>query len=390
LSRFEFVTSSRIIFGSGTLSETGALAASMGKRAFVVIGRAKERALPLLNILASAGIEAVLFQVAGEPTTTVAREAANSARSEGCDLVIGFGGGSALDIGKIVSALLTNEGEPEDYLEIIGRGKFITQLSKPYIAVPTTAGSGAEVTRNAVLASPEHRVKVSMRSVFMLPRIALVDPELTCSMPPQITASTGQDALTQVVEPYVSSRPNPLIDALCKEAMARAARSLRRAYEYGDDMAAREDMAICSLLGGLALANGRLGAVHGIAGPLGGLISISHGAVCARLLAYATEVNLRALRERAPDNPALSRYEEVARILTTNDRATPEDAVKWFKEIGADLKVPDLSAYGLKRVDLPLLVEKASVSSSMQGNPVKLTSNEIEEIITLSLGKEMG
>jgi alcohol dehydrogenase class IV len=390
LLRFEFVTSSRIIFGSGTLGEIGALAADMGKRAFVVIGRTKERALPLLNILGSAGVEGVLFQVDGEPTTTVAREATHSARHQGCDLVIGFGGGSALDIGKVVAALLTNEGEPEDYLEIIGRGKSITRIAKPYIATPTTAGSGAEVTRNAVLASPEHRVKVSMRSIFMLPRIALVDPELTCSMPPQITASTGLDALTHVVEPYVSNRPNPLVDALCKEGMARAARSLSRAYEHGDDMAAREDMAICSLFGGLALANGRLGAVHGIAGPFGGFLSGSHGAVCARLLPFVMEVNLRALRKRGPENPALRRYGEVARFLTRNDKATPEDGVKWVKEITEGFKVLDLTAYGLEQEDLPLLIEKASISSSMQGNPVKLRSSEIEEIIILSLGKEIG
>jgi len=390
LLRFEFGTSTRIIFGSGTLAEIGLLAADMGKLAFVVIGRTKERAPSLLNILELSGVENVVFQVAAEPTTAVAREATNSARRRGCDLVIGFGGGSVLDVGKVVAALLTNEGEPEDFLEIIGRGKSITQPAKPYIAIPTTAGSGAEVTRNAVLASPKHRVKVSMRSIFMLPRIALVNPELTCSMPPQITASTGLDALTQVVEPYVSNRPNPLVDSLCKEGMARAAHSLSRAYEYGDDMAAREDMAICSLFGGLALANGRLGAVHGIAGPFGGIVPSSHGAVCARLLAYVMEVNLRALRERASENPALKRYEEVARILTQNDMATPEDGVKWAKEITKGFKVPDLYAYGFRKGDLALLVEKAFISNSMQGNPVKLTSSEIEEIITLSLGKEIG
>ncbi|MCK4315370.1 MAG: iron-containing alcohol dehydrogenase, partial [Anaerolineae bacterium] len=170
--RFEFATATRIIFGAGTLGEIGPLAAEMGERALVVTGRTIARAAPLLDGLAAQGIDYVIFSVAGEPTTEVARLGTQRAREENCDLVIGFGGGSVLDTGKAIAALLTNGGDPLDYLEVIGRGLPLTQPSAPYIAIPTTAGTGAEVTRNAVLASPEHRVKVSLRSPLMLPRLA--------------------------------------------------------------------------------------------------------------------------------------------------------------------------------------------------------------------------
>jgi alcohol dehydrogenase class IV len=300
-------------------------------------------------------------------------------------LVIGFGGGSALDAGKAIAAMLTNAGDLLDYLEVVGRGMMISQPSAPMIAVPTTAGTGAEVTRNAVLASPEHRVKVSMRSPLMLPRLSVVDPELTYSMPPAVTASTGLDALTQVLEPYVSSRANPMIDALVREGMARAARSLRRAWEQGDDPAAREDMALVSLFGGLALANAGLGAVHGFAGPLGGMFHAPHGAICARLLPFVMEVNVRALRDRQPESVALRRYDEIARILTSDARAAAANGVAWVHELGMMLRVPPLSAYGMTTADVPTLVDKGAAASSMKGNPLPLTPDEMAEILTRAL-----
>ena len=383
--RFEFATATRIIFGAGTLGEIGPLAAEMGERALVVTGHTVARGAALLDGLAAQGIDYVTFSVAGEPTTEVARLGTQRAREENCDLVIGFGGGSVLDTGKAVAALLTNGGDPLDYLEVIGRGLPLTQPSAPCIAIPTTAGTGAEVTRNAVLASPEHRVKVSLRSPLMLPRLALVDPELTHSMPPEVTASTGLDALTQVMEPYVSNRANPLTDALCREGMRCAARSLRRAYEQGDDAAAREDMMLASLFGGLALANAKLGAVHGFAGPVGGMFPAPHGAVCASLLPHAMAVNVQALQERLPGSEALHRYDEIACILTGSDKATAGDGVAWVQELCQALRVPSLASYGVTPEDFPVLIEKGSVSSSMQGNPIKLTSDEMREILARSL-----
>jgi len=383
--RFEFATATRIAFGPGTLREVGAIAAEVGNRVLVVTGRTTARAAPLLDALAEERIDTVTFAVAGEPTTEVARMGTQRAREAGCDLVIGFGGGSALDAGKAIAALLTNGGEPLDYLEVIGRGQPLTQPSAPYIAIPTTAGTGAEVTRNAVLASPEHRVKVSLRSLLMLPRLALIDPQLTHSLPPEVTASTGLDALTQVMEPYVCKRANPMTDGLCREGMWRTGRSLRRAYEQGNDPGAREDMALTSLFSGLALGNAGLGAVHGFAGPIGGMFPAPHGAVCARLLPHVMAVNVGGLQERARESEALRRYDQIAQILTGNASATARDGVAWIQDLCDALQVPSLASYGMTSADFPMLIEKASVASSMRGNPIELTPDEMREIVNRAL-----
>jgi len=382
---FEFATATRIIFGPGTLREVGPIAAEMGRRALVVMGRTPQRAQPLLDLLSAQGLEAITFSVAGEPTTEVVRLGTQRAREANCDLIIGIGGGSVIDTAKSIAALLTNGGDPLDYLEVVGRGQPLRQPSAPCIAIPTTAGTGAEVTRNAVLLAPEHGVKVSLRSPLMLPRLALVDPEITYTMPPEVTASTGLDALTQVVEPFVSHKANALTDGLCREGMRRAARSLRRAYEHGDDAAARQGMALASLCGGLALANAGLGAVHGFAGPLGGMFPAPHGAVCAALLPHVMAVNVRALRERAAESQALRRYEEMACLLTGDERASAADGVAWVQELCAALRVPPLSAYGLTAADFPLLIEKAAASSSMKGNPIVLTAEQMREVLERAL-----
>ncbi len=383
MMNFEFATSTRIIFGSGTLSKVGSLAAKLGHRALVTTGLALEQTKPILEQLTDCGLDAIPFTVTGEPTIDTIQAGILQARAKECDLIIGFGGGSAIDTGKAIAALLTNGGQPLDYLEVIGAGKSITQPAAPYIAIPTTAGTGAEVTRNAVLGSPEHRVKVSLRSPFLLPRLALVDPELTYDLPPRLTASTGLDALTQVLEPYVSHKANPLTDAICREGLGRAARSLRRAYaQGGNDLDARADMALTSLLGGLALANAALGAVHGFAGPLGGMFPTApHGATCAALLPHVMAVNVRALQERAADTQARQRYDEVAQILTGSHKAVAADGVVWVQELCRDLQIPPLSAYGLTKADFPALIEKSAKASSMRGNPIKLTDDEMAEIL---------
>jgi len=383
--RFEFATATRIIFGPGTLKEIGPIAAEMGSRALVVTGSSPERAQMLLDDLTAQGVEPTVFAVPGEPTTHLVSGGTEKARHAGCDVVIGFGGGSAIDAGKAIAALLANGGEPLDYLEVIGKGQPLAKPPGPCIAVPTTAGTGSEVTKNAVLASPEHRVKVSLRSNLTLPRLAMVDPELTYSVPPEITASTGLDALTQVIEPYVSNKANPLTDAICREGIRRGARSLRRAFENGADVAAREDMAITSLFGGLALANAKLGAVHGFAGPMGGMFHAPHGAICGRLLPYVMAANVQALQERGQGNAALHRYDEVAQLLIGTPRATAHDGVSWVQALCAALDVPPLSTYGVTAGDFPLIIEKAAKSSSMKGNPIALTAKEMEEILRQAL-----
>jgi alcohol dehydrogenase class IV len=382
--RFEFAAANRILFGPGTLTEAGPAAAGLGRRALVVTGKAG-RAERLQAILRAAGVAHVSFPIAGEPTTDMLRDGQRLAQAEACDLVIGFGGGSALDAAKAIATLVANGGDPLDYMEGVGLGKPLTQPALPIIAIPTTAGTGAEVTRNAVVASPEHRVKASLRSPHMLPRLALVDPELTHSMPPAVTAGTGLDALTQLIEPFVSHRANPLTDAFCREGIARAARSLRRAYGHGDDAAAREDMALASLFGGLALANAGLGAAHGFAAPICGMFPAPHGATCAALLPHVMAVNVAALQSRQPDNPALARYVELARLLTGRSYAPVDDGIAWVRGLCRDLGIPGLAAYGVTRGDCSVLAEKAARASSMKANPIVLTGEELGEILETAL-----
>ena len=383
--RFEFATVTRLIFGQGTIQEVAPLVAKMGYRAFVITGHTVARATPLLEQLKKQGTESVTFNVPGEPTTTMAFTGAQKAREAKSDLVIGIGGGSVLDTGKAVAALLTNTGDLADYLEVIGGGQELANNPAPYIAIPTTAGTGTEVTRNAVLISPEHHVKVSMRSPLMLPRVAVVDPALTFSMPPAVTASTGLDAITQLMEAYVSNRANPLADGICREGLKRAARSLLRAYEHGSNTAVREDMSLASLFGGLALANAGLGAVHGFAAPLGGMFSAPHGTICARLTAYVMEANVEALQIRAPTSPALARYGEVAQILTGSATARAADGILWMQDLCVALKVPPLAEFGLKEADLPNVVARSKRASSMKGNPIELTDRELTEILKKAL-----
>ncbi len=383
--RFEFATATRIIFGPGTAGQAAPLAADMGSNAFVVTGQTNKRAELLLEQLSRHRIKHLTFNVSGEPTTTMIKDAMQKARKAKCEIVISIGGGSVLDTGKAIAAMLTNSGQLEDYLEVVGKGKPLTNRCKPHIAIPTTAGTGAEVTRNSVLGVPEYKVKVSMRSPLMLPAVAIVDPELTYSMPQSITASTGLDALTQLMEAFVCNKANPMTDGICREGLKRAGRSLLHAYQDGDNKAAREDMSIASLFGGLALANAKLGAVHGLAGPLGGMISAPHGVICAALLPFVIEGNVLALKQRQVDSPALARYDEVAQLITGRHSAHANDGIEFIKELCEKLKVPSLGGFGLEEKDFPTVVEKSCKSSSMKGNPIELTEGELITILKKSV-----
>jgi len=397
---FEFATAGRIVFGCGTLAQAAPAAAAFGRRALVVTGRNPERAAPLLDALLKEGVAFETFAVSGEPTIENARQAA----AFSADVVIGFGGGSVIDLAKAAAALMTNPGDPLDYLEVIGKGMPLTERPAPCIAIPTTAGTGAEVTKNAVLASPEHKVKVSMRHPLMIPDLAIVDPECTLSMPPAVTASTGLDALTQLLEAFISKKANPMTAGFCREGLPRAVRSLRRVFENGDDLAAREEMAMASLFGGLALANAGLGAVHGFAGPLGGMFSAPHGMVCAALLPHVMKANLNALVGRAsciqgrvssgtPNTHKLSEYrepcptlffqalEKLEEFARMTGNSTAEEGIDWLAGLCRDLQVPPLSALGITESDFPEIVEKSKNSSSMKGNPVELSDAELMQIL---------
>ena len=382
---FEFTAPQRVIFGPGSFRQVGALAAGFGRRALAVTGRDAGRAAPLLAQLREHGVKAEVFPVDGEPTTDLVSLGTAQAVRFAADLIVAYGGGSPLDAAKAIAALATNGGEPLDYMEVVGRGQPLARPSLSLIAIPTTAGTGSEVTRNAVLTSPGHGVKASMRSISMVPRIAVVDPELTYGLPPSVTASTGLDALTQLVEPFTCNRTNPLVDALCRDGIARVARSLRRAWADGRDAAAREDMALASLFGGFALANAGLGAVHGFSGVIGGMFRAPHGAVCAALLPHVMAMNRRALRERAPDSPLAVRYEEVARLLTGHPAATVDEGVAWVSQLARDLEVPSLAACGVKTEHVPLIAERAAVASGTKANPIELTHAELAEILERAL-----
>lgn len=382
---FDFTTAGRIVFGTGTIARLPELASPLGKKAMIVCGAHPQRIAAIIESLHQKNLETFPFSVDGEPSVGMIEDAVEQARSKKCELVIGIGGGSVLDAGKAIAILLTNPGDPLDYLEIIGRGKPLTSPPLPYIAVPTTAGTGAEVTANAVIESPSHRLKVSLRSPLMLPQAALIDPELTISMPPRLTAYTGLDALTQVMEPYVSQLANPMTDIFCREGIKRASQALPAAFDNGSDLKARESMSLVSLYGGLALANAKLGAVHGFAGPFGGMYKAPHGAVCAALLPHVMETNIRALQLRAPHHPSLFRYREVACLLTGNRQADIMEGPTVIKKMTNAFSIPGLRSHGLQPDNMNLLINKAEQASSMQGNPIKLSRQELAEILNAAL-----
>jgi alcohol dehydrogenase class IV len=381
---FEFATAARIVYGPGCVSQLAGIARELGgKRLLVVTGQNSSRTAPVIEQLKSAGFDTSTFSIRGEPTLECVRLGAEAARE--CDLVIAIGGGSVIDGAKAIAAMATNPGELLDYVEVIGKAQPLKMRPLPFVAVPTTAGTGSEVTRNAVLGSPEHGVKASLRSPMMLARAAVIDPELTRDLPPHLTASTGLDALTQLIEPFVSPRGNAVTDALCREGMRRAAVHLPRAYSEGNDAEARENMSIASLFGGFALANAGLGVVHGFAAPIGGSFEAPHGAVCAAVLPYGMEANIRALSSRMPEHPALARYAEVASIVTGDSGAAPEDGVKWVKGLEARLAVRPLRTWGIAVQDIPDLVAKAERASSMKANPIVLSTRELTEVMEQAL-----
>mgnify|MGYP001040885275 CR=1 FL=1 len=379
--QFEFATAGRIFFGTGTLNKLGDLLPQLGSRGFILAGSGSVPLGPLFEIFDRSNVHIEPFRVSGEPDVRTIQRGVESARAANCDFVVGFGGGSVIDSAKAIAALMTNPGDLMDYLEVIGRGQKIQNSPLPIAALPTTAGTGSEVTRNAVIASPEHHVKVSMRSPMMIPDVAIIDPELTITMPPGITASTGMDALTQVIEAYVSNRANAMTDIIAREGIKHGARSLLAAYRDGSDLSAREDMALCSLFGGLALANGGLGAVHGFAGPIGGMFNAPHGAICASLLPPVMRHNVMILEKQKSVGDFTHRYQEIASILTGGREASISDGVKWLEKLAEHLNIPGLGAMGISPSDFDQIIAKAKVSSSMQKNPVNLPDSILHAIL---------
>jgi len=382
LTTFEVTMPGKVVFGPGSIAKLGPEIRTKAARVLLVYSGNNDRVKSALESFKEQSIEISPFVVRGEPTLTAVRAGVKAAHDTDCLAVAAVGGGSVMDAGKAIAAMMTNPGDLLDYLEVIGAGKHLAMAPAFFIAVPTTAGTGTEATRNAVLTSEEHRVKVSLRHASMVPKVALLDPNLTLDLPPDVTASTGMDALCQLIEAFTCRSPNPFTDALCREGIRRAAQSLLKAYWEGSNVQARSDMMLASHFSGVALANAKLGAVHGFAAPLGGMYKAPHGALCAALLPAVLAANLRSLSEQGPGHPVLARYQEVAEIVTGEKDASPEDVTDYCERLRRELNIPRLSDMGVKREDFEELCQKASKASSMKGNPVDLSQEELSGILS--------
>ncbi len=377
-------STARVIFGIGARVDVATHAARMGRRCLLVTGARPDRSAWLFEDLRNVMEDVSGVALDGEPETGFISAQAGAARRAGCDMVVAIGGGSVIDAGKALAALAANAGDVFEYLEVVGQGLPLEHEPLPMIAVPTTAGTGAEVTANAVLLSPSHGVKASLRAPGLIPSLAIVDPELTVSLPPRQTAASGMDALTQLMECFVSHAASPLTDPLCRDGMSRAARSLLRAVAHGADLEARSDMALAALFSGMALANAKLGAVHGFAAPLGGMLGAAHGEICAALLPHVMEANIEVLRAADSAHPLLDRYAEVGMLLAGERDATA--AARFVRSLCADLGVRGLRALGLDEKRVDEAARKAALASSMKGNPVVLEHDRLVAILMNALG----
>lgn len=373
MTPFAIAQPKRIRFGRGEAEAAVPEIASMGRRAFLVHGRDPSRSEWLRAALERSGLAVAGYACAGEPDLTMLEDAVAAARQS--DLVVALGGGAAIDLGKAIAAIVPAPGGVMDHLEVVGLGKPLAAAPLPFVALPTTAGTGAEVTKNAVVGVPEHRRKVSLRDERMFADLAIVDPSLTDGCPNSVTLASGLDAITQVIEPYLCTRANAYTDALCRSAIPMGLNALLRLMK-ADDPAARDAMAWVSLSGGLALANSGLGAVHGLAGVIGGTTGAPHGAVCGALLPHVLRANAAKVQE---GTPTAQRFHDIFRWLGEAFEAV--DGVSalenWMHEAG----LQRLSTQGLGPAEHAAVAEAARVSSSMKANPVSLSVDDLAEIL---------
>lgn len=390
----DFFSPARVMFGRGQCTRLGELAKSFGSACLVVYNGGEPGAVGALarvpEVLAHAGCAVTWSRQKGEPRVEDIDRHLAAARAAGCGVVIGIGGGSAIDAAKATAGLLTNGGSALDYMEVVGQGKKITQPAAPWIAVPTTAGTGAEATRNAVIGYPAKQFKASIRSEHLLPRIALVDPELGVHVPPDVTASSGMDALCQCIEAYTSTGAQPITDAVALKGIELAGRSLARAYRDGADVDAREDMAMAALLSGIALTNAGLGAVHGFAAPLGANFPVPHGTVCAALLPHVIAANVAALRATDARHATLARYAVTGRAVTGHREMSDQQAIgtltEFTRTLLSELRIPPLGQFGLTADRAPEMASLARKASSMRYNPVVLSDEALAKVLLEGIG----
>ncbi len=382
ISGFQFATANRIIFGEGSAEREAASFVQYGRHCIVVTGKNADRASFLFEALKKSAITITHLTIDGEPSIRDLEDLLPKARDAKADFVISIGGGSVVDTGKAIAALATNHEPLLHYLEVVGDGNPLTEVPLPHVAIPTTAGTGSEVTKNAVLGIPEKRVKVSLRHEKMLPALSIVDPTLTYSLSPRVTASSGIDALIQLTEAYLSSKANPLTDGICLEGLSAGFPALIEAFDDGKNTNARRDMSIASLFGGLALANAGLGAVHGFAGPLGGMYSAGHGEICGALFASVLSVNYERMLASPEESFELhDRFTTLATIIAGGEEVSFDLALEEIRRLIEILEIPSLKQLGVKESEFPQIIEKAKRSSSMKGNPFELTDEELMRIL---------
>jgi len=377
---FSFATAQEIRFGRGCAEQEIAVVSRYGSKVFVVHGANADRSDWLVNRLNDQSLTVQRFKCASEPDVDIIEAGVNAARAHRAQVVISLGGGAVIDAGKAIAALVPAQRPMMDHLEVVGRGLALEDDPLPFIAIPTTAGTGAEVTKNSVISVAEHRRKVSLRDVRMLPDLALVDPALTDDTPRGITLASGLDAVTQVIEPYLSNKANRLTDALCRDAILQGMQALVRLMRH-EDSAARDDMAWVSLCGGLALANSGLGAVHGLAGVIGGLCGAPHGAICGALLPHVLQANAA---QADMDARTAARIAEVQGWIATGLKVAVPDAFGALAEWSRAQGLPRLADMGLSRQDHEAVAMSSVASSSMKGNPVPLSVAELQVILNAS------
>ncbi|MFW9902991.1 MAG: iron-containing alcohol dehydrogenase [Candidatus Thorarchaeota archaeon] len=385
---FEFLPSPRIFFGPKQFHKIGTLIKELGSRLLLVASGGALNSPETREVFTVSTLKQEIkfdtYLVSGEPTIETIDSGVQKAKEFKADVILGLGGGSAIDASKAIAGLFTNGGSARDYMEVIGKGSVITQPSLPTIAVPTTAGTGSEVTKNAVILAEKEKFKASIRSPLLIPETAIIDPRLMLTVSPSVTASCGMDALTQLIEAYTSNRSQPLTDSWALLGVKKAFKSLPRCYAYGQSLETRNDMALASLLSGFCLGNAGLGAIHGFASPIGGF-KIPHGVICAALLKPTIEANIKELKKFDPNNVTLRKYATLGEIVSEKSYPSINDAhkalINYLERLTQELKIPTLSKFGLDNSDINIIVEKAMTASSMRYNPIKLEKNVLVEIL---------
>ncbi|MFP8964972.1 iron-containing alcohol dehydrogenase [Pokkaliibacter sp. CJK22405] len=377
---FSFLSAGEIRFGRGVSAAVAEELAARYQRILLVRGANPARSAHFCDVFRDKGASVTPISILREPALEDIEAALITARDANIQAVISLGGGAVIDAGKAIAALVSSTGPVQDYLEVVGTSRRLEHDPLPFIAIPTTFGTGAEVTKNAVIDVPEHQRKVSLRDNRMLPTLAVIDPALNDHCPRSVTLASGLDAITQVIEPYLCSRANPMTDALCRDAIPRGLNALASLMQE-ESTEARDEMAWTSLCGGLALANAGLGVIHGLAGPLGGVSSAPHGAICGALLPYGLALNLSQLPE---DALVRKRFQEVAVWISQSLGGSPDMAFETLRQWSRDAGLNTLKELGIGDELLKGVAEAAGASSSMKANPVSLSAEDLLQMLTLA------